>query len=218
MKRESEIDLIFTLIKKVIMINENLSMQTFNNERESVRLAFGQGTVRVVTLPAGFKLFKLTKGEAEAGEYGVTGWWSPVNPYEEDDEGALGRYVQAKLNKIDMSSMVRYMSAVCIDWNSLDNYVEVKMLDSIKCYWGTFAPQKKWNDARNKDLGKEMRVSSTMQKNRSEGIKDAMLPNELGVLESWQFYIPNLTDDHIERSSVMPAHDMHVLGMHFGFI
>lgn len=195
------------------MINENLNMESFKQERESVRKAFGENSVRVVTLPKGFRLFKLTAGAAEAGTYGVTGWWSPVYPYEEDYEGALGRYQQAKLNKIDMSSMVRYMSAVCIDWNELDNYVEVQMKDSIKCYWGTFAQQKKWSDANKQSAAKERWVS------RGESSSEkAVLPDDLGALESWQFYIPNLKDEHIVRSSVIPAHDMVALGMYFGKI
>ena len=200
------------------MINETLSLASFKAERQSVQEAFGEGTVRVVTLPKGFKLFKLTAGEAEAGKYGVTGWWSPVRPYEEDDEGALGRYIQACANKIDMSAMVRYMSAVSIDWNSLDNYVEVEMLDSIKCYWGTFAPQKKFADPRRANLHQEMQAGRTRDSSRAMGIKDAVLPDDIGVLEAWQFYIPNLADDHIQRSSVIPAHDMRALGIYLGVI
>jgi hypothetical protein len=33
-----------------------------------------------------------------------------------------------------MSAMVRFMSAVCIDWNDLDNYVQVKLNDQCKVF------------------------------------------------------------------------------------
>ena len=193
------------------MINQDLSLVTFRTERDSVQNAFGDGTVRIETLPKGFRLFKLTVGKAAAGRYGVTGWWSPVYPFKEDYEGALGRFNQAKLNGIDMSSMVRFMSAVCIDWNDLDNYVEVVMRDSIKVYWGTFAPQGKWNDDTQANRAKERWVSRG-----GTSSETAVLPDTLGVLEAWQFFIPNLRDAHITRSSVIPAHDMAALGMYFG--
>ena len=136
--------------------------------------------------------------------------------FKEDYEGAIGRYNQAKLNKIDMSSMVRYMSAVCIDWNTLDNYIEVSAAEPLSVFWGTFAPQKSWSDKRNYNLGKEMKVSSTTKESRKMGIKDAVMPEDIGVLEAWQFFIPKLKDEHIKRDSVIPAHDMAALGMYLG--
>ncbi|KAA5607531.1 hypothetical protein F1188_01845 [Roseospira marina] len=183
--------------------------------RQSDVDAFGTTKpVRVVELPAGFRLFKLTKGEAPAHPtYGVTPWWSPVLPYREDYEGALGRYHQAKLNKIDMSAMVRYMSAVCIDWNDLDNYIEVVTQVPISAFWGTFAAQKKWSDAGKKSLHKERQVSVS-----GIGAEDARLPDDIGVLEAWQFFIPKLKDEHITRHSIINAHDMVALGIHFGFV
>ena len=116
--------------------------------RDSDVSAF-KGTVRAVTLPSGFRLFKLSKGKAEEdAKYGVTPWWSPVMPYREDREGAIGRYNQAKLNKIDMSSMVRYMSAVCVDWNDLDNYIEVHVRPGVEisAFWGLFEQQDRFSN------------------------------------------------------------------------
>lgn len=194
------------------MINEDLTRASFYQERQSVQEAFG--VVEVVTIPKGFNLFKLTKGAVEAHpKYGISPWWSPVKPYKKDYEGALGRYQQAKLNGIDMSAMVRYMSAVCIDWNDLDNYVQIELTDSAKCYWGTFAPQSKFSST-SYDL-KVIRERKAQEKRVN---KNAQLPNELGVLESWQFYIPNLQENHIKRSQLINAHDMVALGMAFGFV
>ena len=201
---------------------QNLTMADFKEGgrlglRKSDITAFGEGTVRVEELPAGFKLFKLSKGDAAAHpKYGVTPWWSPVQPFKEDYEGAIGRYNQAKLNKIDMSAMVRYMSAVCIDWNTLDNYIEVSAKAPLSVFWGTFAPQKSWSDKRNYSLRKEMDVGGTAPASRAMGTKDAVMPEDIGVLEAWQFFIPKLKDEHIERHSTIPAHDMVALGMYFG--
>lgn len=173
--------------------------------------AFGPGSVRVVTLPKGFRLFKLSSGSAPEGKYGVTPWWSPVKPYMEDDEGALGRFEQAKANKIDMSAMVRYMSAVCIDWNTLDNYIEVQAETELAAFWGTFAPQKKFNDEANRSQVKE-----TWTSRGSAHAEPAVLPEDLGVLPAWQFFIPKLTDAHIKRNSLIDAHNMVALAMHLG--
>jgi hypothetical protein len=190
--------------------------------RDSDISAF-KGTVRAVTLPPGFRLFKLSAGEAAAhAQYGVTPWWSPVMPYWEDYEGALGRYEQAKLNKIDMSSMVRYMSAVCLDWNDLDNYIEVQIRPGVEIsgFWGLFSAQNLFSDGR-KISGHHSellsaRVSKPSVASRAAGYKSAVMPDQLGVLDAWQFYIPGLQDDHIIRSSVLNAHDMVTLAMHFG--
>ena len=193
------------------MINQDLTTASFYRERKDVQHAFGK--FEIVTIPKATKLFKLTKGAAEAGSRGVTGWWSPVMPYKQDYEGALGRYQQAKLNGIDMSAMVRYMSAVCIDWNDLDNYVQVELTDDAKAYWGTFAPQSKFS-SETYDL-KKIRERKAQEKRVNT---NAVLPDVLGALESWQFYIPNLKEADIKRSSVIDAHDMVALGMALGFV
>lgn len=179
--------------------------------------AFVEDSVRVEELPAGFRLFKLTKGEAPADpKYGITPWWSSVMPFKEDHEGALGRFEQAKLNKIDMSAMVRYMSAVPIDWNALDNYIEITLKVQAAGFWGKYSPQKKWSDPRKRDLGVEMNRGRPAPSARSMGIKDAVLPNELGALEAWQFYIPGLQEEHISRQQrIISAHDMVALREYF---
>ncbi|WP_020481168.1 hypothetical protein [Methylomonas sp. MK1] len=179
--------------------------------------AFVKDTVRVETLPAGFKLFKLTKGEAKSDpKYGITPWWSSVSPFKEDYEGAIGRFEQAKLNKIDMSAMSRYMAAVPIDWNELDNYIEISLKVTASGFWGTFAPQEKWHDKHKQNLAVEMSRGRATPASRTMGIKDAVLPDELGALEAWQFYIPGLQEEHISRENrVISAHDMVALQAYF---
>jgi hypothetical protein len=179
----------------------------------------GKPDVRVVTLSGGFRLFKWTAGASpESAAYGVTPWWSPVAPYREDKDGAVGRFQQAKQQKTDMSSMVRFMSAVCIDWNDLDNYIEVAIRQGVQvcAFWGKFAPQYKIAGLAVGPLTKE----HTEREARVGGV----MPYELGGTDAkfnptgrsaWQFYIPGLWDKHIQRGSVLPAHDMVTLRMHF---
>jgi hypothetical protein len=112
------------------MLNPTLGQADFYKLRKSDQNGFKK--VRVVTVPAKTLLFKMTKGAAAAGQYGVTPWWSAVKPFLEDKEGALGRFQQAKSNGIDMTAMVRFMSCVCLDWNDLDNYVQVELVEEAR--------------------------------------------------------------------------------------
>jgi hypothetical protein len=118
------------------VINTDLTLDDFKNLPQGHQDAFTKGSVRLETLPKGLQLFKLTAGRAQSDpKWGVTPWWSAMKPFKEDYKGALGRFQQAKLNGIDMSAMVRLMSAVCIDWNDLDNFVQVELLDECKAFW-----------------------------------------------------------------------------------
>ena len=175
---------------------------------------------RVVTLQGPFKLYKLTGDKAkQSDKYGVvTPWWSPVDPYEEDGEGALGRFKQAYMNGIDMSSMVRYMSAVKVEWNTLAEYVEIsiKRGEQVKCFWGEFAPMPLTSDLvkYKNDLDTFSATSSGAQ-----GYSAAELPVDIGALSAWQFYVPKLTNDYIEGGTsriTLDAHNMTQLGTHFG--
>ena len=191
------------------MKNEELNLLSFKKIPPGHQAAFGKGTVRVEVLPAGFRMFKLTAGGAlQSAKWGVTPWWSPVKPFKEDHEGALGRFIQANMNGVDMSTMVRFMSAVCVDWNDLDNYVEVRLKQQTKAFWGTFAPQKLY-DKPQTDLQKAVQRAQDVT-------AGADLPPDLGTLEAWQLYVPNLRNEDIIRDSFLPAHNMGTLAMHFG--
>lgn len=205
------------------MLNANLCQADFYKLRKSDQNGFKK--VRVVTVPARTLLFKMTKGAAEAGQYGVTPWWSAVKPFLEDKEGALGRYQQAKMNGVDMTAMVRFMSCVCLDWNDLDNYVQVELVDDAKIFWGTFNPMPKfsqeiwkpdWNNPNPEGSGVK-----TLQKVKLMQLKEQQagfaVPDTLGGPEAWQMYIPNLKESDIRRQSVISGHDMRALSMALGF-
>ena len=101
---------------------------------------FKNKITRKIELLPGTKIFRLDNDQADSGQYGVSGWWSFVKPHLEDVEGAKGRYEQAVLNGVDMSCMVRYMSAVKLEWNKLNYYVEVTTNCRLTAFFGEFAP------------------------------------------------------------------------------
>ena len=206
------------------MINQGLSNHDFYKLDKSQQAGFKK--FRVVAVPRGTQLFKMTKGAAEAWNGKVSPWWSAVKPFLDDKEGALGRFQQAKRQNVDMTAMVRFMSCVCLDWNDLDNYVQVELLDDARVFFGTFNPMPKfsqeiwkpdWNNKNDEGSGVKTiaKVKLMQLKEKQAGFK---VPDVLGGLEAWQMFIPNLTDAHIERSSVISGHDMHALGMALGFI
>ena len=206
------------------MINQGLSNHDFYKLDKSQQAGFKK--FRVVAVPRGTQLFKMTKGAAEAWNGKVSPWWSSVKPFLDDKEGALGRFQQAKRQNVDMTAMVRFMSCVCLDWNDLDNYVQVELLDDARVFFGTFNPMPKfsqeiwkpdWNNKNDEGSGVKTiaKVKLMQLKEKQAGFK---VPDVLGGLEAWQMFIPNLTDAHIERSSVISGHDMHALGMALGFI
>lgn len=173
------------------------------------------GTPTVVVLRGGFKIYKLTGDGAREGNYGVTPWWSTVDPWKEDLEGAAGRYEQAVLNGIDMSSMARYMSAVVVGWNSLKEYIEVSIHPAweVYCFWGKFAPMKLISGPGDIDKSAEYGAAT------SPGFSNAVLPPDIGALEAWQFYIPGLLNIHLAggaHRTAIDAHDMAALGRYFG--
>jgi len=107
------------------------------------------GDPQLITLLPGTKIFRLDNGSSpefidrDTQKPALSGWWSLVNPapYNRDDMGAKGVYETAVLNGIDFSSMVRYFSAVKLEWNTLTNYVEVTIgPQQINAWYGKFAP------------------------------------------------------------------------------
>ena len=209
------------------MINFGLGQHHFYDDKfigKDQRSGFKK--VRAVAVPKGTLLFKMTAGAAAANDRGgVTPWWSAVKPFLDDKEGALGRFQQAKSQNMDMSAMVRLMSCVCIDWNDLDNYVQVELLDDARVFWGTFAPMPKfsqalytpdWSNDKSTFTGSKVlaRVKKMKEKEALAGFK---VPDTLGGGEAWQMFIPNLKEEHVKRAAVISGHEMGVLAKALGF-
>jgi hypothetical protein len=113
------------------MKNASLSA---NDVPNYVKQAFKDGEINIITVPAGTALYKLSQYNIVNEKRGdsVSPWWSPVKPFREDKLGALGRYREAKLNKVSFEAMVRFASAVRADWNGLDNYQEISLKEATK--------------------------------------------------------------------------------------
>jgi hypothetical protein len=212
----------------MIKVNEGLTKTDFKAGPGRFKWAMRPGDLNgflgvpnVVTLPRGFKLFKLTGDKALDGNFGITPWWSPVSTFLEDHEGAKGRYEQAQLNGIDMSSMARYMSAVVINWNDLSEYVEVEINPEVEisCFWGKFAPMQLSQATGAKESSANLKLITERSKTTSVGYSNAILPSDIGVLEAWQLYIPGLKNEHLAQGAgrlTIDAHDMQKLGRHLG--
>jgi hypothetical protein len=136
------------------MINADITARDLPEDKKEFFLG---KKFRIVTIPAGFPLWKLSsfKGsedtvapigpetEAESnpktGKF-ITPWWANVGPFEEDKRGARNRFEQAKLKGIRIQDEVRIANAVRIDWNGLSDYQEVVLTEPCKAFWGQFEP------------------------------------------------------------------------------
>ena len=127
--------------------------------------------VRVVTIPAGTRIFKLTGGlEAHETNGGIddraraaalmksvvlfafstmSPWWTPVGSFQEDTGGIRAHFQNMVLNSIaakgagelTLREYVRFMSAVVLEWNRLTYYVEATLAKDVLAYWGQFEEQ-----------------------------------------------------------------------------
>ena len=168
---------------------------------------FRDGNVRVVTLPAGTQLYKLTSYGAFDGRAhdprnpgrvprlsAQSPWWSSVKPFEEDRIGSIGRLREAEENGLTMKDMVRFASCVKYNWNDLDNYVEITLRKPAKAFWGQFAP---------------------MGQNDDGTITNAEFPELLGGLDdAWQLYIPRMKGIDYHTVATISATDHSALYQH----
>ena len=174
---------------------------------------------KVVTIPKHTLLCRLDENDApENPEYGmISGWWSPVKPFFDDIEGVLGKYRRAAESGQTLRDYIRDSSAIKMEWNALNNYVQIRLKQDTQAWWGTFKEMRLWETAQwvvpNKGWLAGLTPFEKMRLAKSEGNSGAM-PEVLGLGESWQFFIPRLTDAHVERKPewVVSSIDMPKLG------
>jgi hypothetical protein len=224
---------IYLLKKGVRQIMQNTPVNDIGTVPDRDKSGFKDGIWKKITLPAQTKIFRLDNKDAEESEDWkvVSPWWSFVDPCMEDKEGAKGRYEQAVLNGLDMSCMVRYMSAVKLEWNDLNNYVEVRTCCELTAFWGQFAPMSLSNLDKAKYLNKLTLLQSQDADYSSmsdtffgkkirpaklsswEKVFAASMPRRweaqysgglMGFLEGWQLYIPNLKNDYLAAKGGRP--------------
>ena len=196
-------------------LNMSLTNTDFLKLDPGTRAAFLDEKARVVRLKAKTRLFKLSSYETKENAAGyLSPWWSVVEPFMEDDLGARGRYLEAKLNGVTMQEMVRFASAVRIDWNDIEEYQEILLNQETKGFWGLFAPQPKETP----DGGNLDQVAKNQTKRARLDQMGVYVPDVLGGIEAWQLFVPNLKKEHVMVSPTIPSKDMAVLGLHFGLI
>jgi hypothetical protein len=174
------------------MINQDYDF--VNNVPEDVQSAFLDFMYRVVDVPAGTELYKLSSYGLrlnQGPDAGLSAWWSTVRPFRDDTVGMRGRYLEAALNQIPFAQMVRFASAVRGDWNALGEYQEIMLLEPARGLWGQYTPQPIWSPSI-RDQDAVMAAQSDL--NQSIG----NLPGTLGGNDAWQLWIPNLTINDVE--------------------
>lgn len=160
--------------------------------------------VRKVSIPKGTKLFKATYKELRDP---LSPWWSTVLPFEENRFGVYDLMELAEDNDIRIREMIRFASAVSVDWNPLENYVEIVLDRSVDAYFGQFAPQKGVQDYEAFKTKIETRRENGQTSDYvSYDSEDAdphhvYLPEMLGGIGAWQLYIPNFERTFVEISA-----------------
>lgn len=221
--------------------------------------------VRVVTIPKGTRIYKLTGGLEAHEDAGapvsvaeravslmksevlfkfpiVTPWWAPVAPFEEDLGGIRAHFENMVVNaaafagpaELTLREYARFMSAVVLEWNKLNYYVEVTLARDVNAYWGQFEEQvgtaisakltapaggnAGWGWTAAEGVRIEVVSGDAFIVYKGEENKRYYLPAHLGGLEAWQFYIPKFEKADVDEASVkvLPSRDSRALAEHFG--
>lgn len=214
------------------MLNKKITDADFQKLPTSIRNAFLDSKAVVVELPKDAKLYKLSSFPVPGDKDKILSpWWSSVDAYKQDKLGARGRYLEAKKNDVTMKEVVRFASAIRLDWNDVEQYLEIKLKDGAYAYWGRFAPQPSTSpvDTSKIDLLSDKttvadldKVTTQMCNNAAarKRAKDAgsYVPDTLGGVEAWQLFIPDIKVGDVETSPSIPSHDMAALGVHFSVV
>ena len=178
--------------------------------------------VRVVTLAKGTQIFKLSQWAEKLTRDTLSSWWSAARPFEENDLGAREVFETAMINGVSMRELVRFISAVKLNWNLLDFYIEARLAVDIEAFWGQFDP-KTSDDGGTKGATVTAEpapggANDMVHYDSAPDGDDVYLPNVLGGFGAWQFYIPNFSKAFIEPSSVVniSSTDRDRLAEHFG--
>lgn len=157
-------------------------------------------------LPAGTRLFKATQYQENWTRSPLSPWWSTVEPFHESQYGAFDLVHVAAENGVTFRDLVRFISAVPLDWNKLDWYVEIVLKYDIYAFWGQFAPQESIQKAPPQE------TTLTMQHGTLSGWSNYVdygdgqkvyLPDNLGGFGAWQLYIPSFDKHLIEPSQII---------------
>lgn len=194
------------------MINQDYDF--VNGVNENVQSAFLNFMYTVEEVPAGMELYKLSSfGLPVDGNPagGLSAWWSSVRPFKNDTVGMRGRYLEAKANQIPFTQMVRFASAVRGDWNALDEYQEIMLLEPARGLWGKYTPQPIWSP----DITDKGAISAA-QSDLNNSIGN--LPGTLGGIDAWQLWIPNITANDVEVRHTIATNNAAGLAARFNLL
>lgn len=145
-------------------------------ETKKVNDAFFGGKANKKLLSPGMQLYKLTtKGRSLIHNGNASPWWFATDNFE-DAVGLSGVCGFAKQMKVSLTEYARIIAAVTEEWNAMDVIMKAKLKTPVYAFWGQCAQQSK------------------------KGGSKINLPGH-----AYQFYIPGLTDEHIEQISVEAA-------------
>lgn len=166
---------------------------------------------KVVRLPAGTRLFKANQYKEEWLRDSLSSWWSTVEPVQESEYGALDLVQVANENSrfgetVTFRDLIRFISAVSLDWNKLDWYVEITLAVDLYAFWGQFAPQAHIQSAPPQGTALTMQHGTlggwSSYVDYGDG-KKVYLPDNLGGFGAWQLYIPNFDKHLIDPSQII---------------
>ena len=227
-------DVPLNLPRVLTMAKTDLMDTDFSKLSDSEQGGFLGKKAKVVALKAGQGLYKLSSYPVAKGRTGyLSPWWAPTTPFQEDKLGARGRYLEAVANGVSMREMVRFASAVRIDWNEIEEYQEITLQVDAMGFWGQFEPQPASSPVfsgatANKsifDMSFAELSGSVDQMCKNAAARKRLqdlgvyIPNTLGGLkDSWQVYVPNLQESDVSKTPSISSHDMTALALHFGIV
>jgi hypothetical protein len=162
-------------------INENVGwMDLPDFVRAAFQTKFGMPTKD--KLNQGTVLYKFNDFNSlhAPGNISLSPWWSPFNAYKQD-AGWEQKLKMAKANGISVREWGRLTSAVKENWNSLNFLLVIQLKVPVYGFFGGFAQMQRI------DTGQASKLGAGEGRGGSKNLTGG----------ATQFYIPNLTADHV---------------------
>jgi hypothetical protein len=161
---------------------------------EAVKRAF-IGVPKKVKLEPGFQLYKFTEYQIANRSGKITEWWSPLNGYGNDPGLETRLHLAAHLGAT-AADLARVVAAVSENWNALTHVLKAQVRMPLYAFWGQCSPQLRL------EAGNQPRAgipAAPAHRHNIPVVRTTHLPGY-----AWQFYIPNLTANHIQQISRNP--------------
>ena len=167
-------------------VNENVNWSDLEGYvKAAFQTKFGMPTKDL--LRAGSILYKFNDYNTLHGpdSNALSPWWSPYMPYKHD-AGWEEKLKIAKANGVSVREWGRLTSAVKENWNSLSNLLVITLAVDVYAFFGGFAQMVR------RDAGQASKMKPGEARGQAKNLPGG----------ATQFYIPNLTADHVSKWSV----------------